>query len=54
MAIIETRNLTKRFRGNIAVNNLSWQVGQGEVFGIIGPNGAGKTTAIKMLTIVHP
>ncbi|MBI4526018.1 MAG: ABC transporter ATP-binding protein [Deltaproteobacteria bacterium] len=48
-AVIETHNLTKRYRDLIAVNNLNLSVEQGEVFGFLGPNGAGKTTTILML-----
>lgn len=49
MAVIETENLTKRYRDLIAVNGLSLTVDQGEIFGFLGPNGAGKTTTILML-----
>lgn len=48
-AIIETENLTKRYRDLIAVNGLSFNVDEGEIFGFLGPNGAGKTTTILML-----
>jgi ABC-2 type transport system ATP-binding protein len=48
-AIIETENLTKRYRDLIAVNGLSFTVDEGEIFGFLGPNGAGKTTTILML-----
>ena len=47
--MIETENLTKKFGDLIAVNNVSLQVKDGEVFGFLGPNGAGKTTTIRML-----
>src|ERR1041384_5191044 len=49
MAVIETDNLTKRYRDLIAVNGLSFGVDQGQIFGFLGPNGAGKTTTILML-----
>jgi ABC-2 type transport system ATP-binding protein len=49
MAVIETENLTKRYRDLIAVNGLSFGVDQGKIFGFLGPNGAGKTTTILML-----
>jgi ABC-2 type transport system ATP-binding protein len=49
MAVIETENLTKRYRDLIAVNGLSFGVDQGQIFGFLGPNGAGKTTTILML-----
>jgi ABC-2 type transport system ATP-binding protein len=48
--IISTTNLTKRFGDNLAVDRLSLEVKQGEVFGLLGPNGAGKTTTVRMLT----
>jgi len=46
---IVTEGLTKRFNSFTAVDNLSFEVGEGEIFGILGPNGAGKTTTIRML-----
>jgi ABC-2 type transport system ATP-binding protein len=48
--MIKVANLTKKFRDLIAVNNITFEVNDGEIFGFLGPNGAGKTTAIKMLT----
>jgi len=47
--LIETDNLTKKFGDLTAVENVSLQVNDGEVFGFLGPNGAGKTTSIRML-----
>ena len=47
--IIFTKNLTKKFGDFIAVNNISFSVEKGEIFGFLGANGAGKTTAMKML-----
>lgn len=47
---IEVRNLTKRFGEVTAVDNISFTVSAGELFGFLGPNGAGKTTTINMLT----
>jgi ABC-2 type transport system ATP-binding protein len=47
--IIEVKNLTKKFGGKTAVDNLNFSVAEGEVFGLLGPNGAGKTTTIRML-----
>lgn len=47
--LIEVRNLTKRYGDKIAVDNVSFSVYGGEVFGFLGPNGAGKTTTIKMI-----
>ena len=43
-------NLTKYFNSNIAVDRLSFEVKEGEVFGFLGPNGAGKTTTVRMLS----
>jgi ABC-2 type transport system ATP-binding protein len=48
-AVIKTRNLTKRFGSFIATNEISFEVGKGEIFGFLGANGAGKTTAMRML-----
>jgi ABC-2 type transport system ATP-binding protein len=48
-AIIEVAELAKRFGEITAVDHISFQVGQGELFGFLGPNGAGKTTTINML-----
>jgi len=48
--IIKTTNLTKKFNDLTAVDNISFSVKKGEIFGFLGPNGAGKTTTIKMLT----
>ena len=47
--IISVSNLTKTFSDFTAVNNISFEVAKGEIFGFLGANGAGKTTAIKML-----
>jgi ABC-2 type transport system ATP-binding protein len=47
--MIEARNLTKRYKGHVAVNNVDLEVEEGEIFGILGPNGAGKTTTLEMI-----
>ncbi|KJV33935.1 ABC transporter [Aquitalea magnusonii] len=51
---IEAKGLVKRFGDFVAVGDVSFQVRQGEIFGLLGANGAGKTTAIKMLTGILP
>ena len=48
--VIEVKRLTKRFGNFTAVNEISIEVKEGEIFGFLGPNGAGKTTTISMLT----
>lgn len=52
-ALLETRDVTIRFGGLIAVNLLNIEVKQGEIIAIIGPNGAGKTTAFNLITGVY-
>lgn len=49
MSVIVAENLTKRFGSFTAVDSISFEVDQGEIFGFLGANGAGKTTAIRML-----
>ena len=49
MAIISASNISKRFGSVQAVENLSFEVHPGEIFGLLGPNGAGKTTTIRMI-----
>jgi branched-chain amino acid transport system ATP-binding protein len=48
--ILETRGLTKEFKGFVAVQNVSLQVRRGTIHALIGPNGAGKTTCFNLLT----
>ncbi|MBX5484454.1 MAG: ATP-binding cassette domain-containing protein [Myxococcaceae bacterium] len=48
--MIEAKNLTKRYRDRVAVDDLSFSLDEGEVLGFLGPNGAGKSTTMKMLT----
>jgi branched-chain amino acid transport system ATP-binding protein len=52
--ILETRGLTKEFRGFIAVNDVSLRVRRGTIHALIGPNGAGKTTCFNLLTHFLP
>ena len=54
-ALIEIDRLTKRYRSNRGIEDLSLEVGAGEVFGFLGPNGAGKSTTIRtLLDLLHP
>ena len=48
--IVDVRNLVKRFGDLVAVDDVSFSIEQGEIFGLLGPNGAGKTTTISMLS----
>jgi ABC-2 type transport system ATP-binding protein len=48
--MLEAANLTKKFNGFTAVDNISFTVNKGEIFAFLGPNGAGKTTTIKIFT----
>jgi len=50
MNILEVKGVTKMFGGLVAVNNVSFEVSKGEIFGIIGPNGAGKTTLFNVIS----
>jgi ABC-2 type transport system ATP-binding protein len=50
MGIIEVKNITKRFNDKLVLDNVSYEVNQGEIFGFIGPNGAGKSTLINIMT----
>ncbi|NLD16475.1 MAG: lantibiotic protection ABC transporter ATP-binding protein [Tissierellia bacterium] len=48
--ILEVKGLTKKFKNQIAVNNVSISIREGSVYGLLGPNGAGKSTILKMIT----
>jgi branched-chain amino acid transport system ATP-binding protein len=50
MPILRTRALVKRFGGLLAINEVDFEVNEGEIVGLIGPNGAGKTTFVNLLT----
>lgn len=53
MSFFELQHLVKYFGGLAAVNNVSFEVKQGEIFGLIGPNGSGKTTIFNMISNYH-
>src|SRR3984893_5004239 len=53
--VLETRELTKEFKGFVAVNKVNLKVQRGTIHALIGPNGAGKTTCFNLLTrFLHP
>ena len=52
--MIKVENLTKRYAGHTAVNDLSFEVGKGEIMGFLGPNGAGKSTTMRILSSFMP
>jgi ABC-2 type transport system ATP-binding protein len=52
--VIQVQNLTRRYHTLLAVDQISFQVLEGQIFGLLGPNGAGKSTTIKMLTTLLP
>jgi len=54
MIIFETKDLVKFFGGLAAVNGVSFQIEQGEIFGLIGPNGSGKTTIFNLINNYFP
>jgi branched-chain amino acid transport system ATP-binding protein len=54
VALLETRNLQKRFGGVVATADVDFSVDAGEMRGIIGPNGAGKTTLVNLITGLYP
>jgi len=53
MALLEVCNVTRRFGGIVALDDVSFDAGKGEIVGLIGPNGAGKTTAFNVITRLY-
>ena len=53
-ALIEARGLVKHYGDFVAVDDISFDIREGECFGVLGPNGAGKTTTIRMITATSP
>ncbi|MGE3739744.1 MAG: ATP-binding cassette domain-containing protein, partial [Geminicoccaceae bacterium] len=49
MSLLSVQHLTKRFGGLVAVNDVSFDVEEGEILSVIGPNGAGKSTLFKLI-----
>ena len=55
MSLLIATNLTKKFSDFTAVNDLTFNVNKGDVYGFLGPNGAGKSTSLRMvLGLIHP
>ena len=52
--MIKVENLTKRYAGVTAIDNISFEVGKGEIMGFLGPNGAGKSTTMRILSSFMP
>lgn len=52
--MIKVENLTKRYAGHVAIEDLSFEVGKGEIMGFLGPNGAGKSTTMRILSSFMP
>jgi len=55
VSILKIENISKRFQGKSALDDVSLEINHGEIFGLLGPNGAGKTTLIRIINqIIHP
>ena len=50
MELLEIKNIKKVFQKNLALNDVSFSIPKGSIFGLLGPNGAGKTTLIRIIT----
>jgi ABC-2 type transport system ATP-binding protein len=50
--VLSLQNITKKYHNHLAVNNVSFDVEKGKIFGLLGPNGAGKTSIIRMITSI--
>ena len=53
MSILEVTGLTKRFGGLTAVSDVTFDIEEGQVYGVVGPNGAGKTTMFNPVSYTH-
>ncbi|HET7758770.1 MAG TPA: ATP-binding cassette domain-containing protein, partial [Gaiellaceae bacterium] len=54
MALLSVEHVSRRFGGVVAVDDVTLDVGEGEIVGLIGPNGAGKSTAFNIINGVYP
>ncbi len=54
MVILEGKNVTKRFAGLVAIDQVDFKLERGEILGLIGPNGAGKTTLVNVIAGTYP
>ncbi len=52
-ALISVKNITKKYKGRKALNDITFDIGKGEIFGLIGPNGAGKSTFISLMATIN-
>jgi len=53
VALLSVEHVTRRFGGIVAVDDVSFDAGEGEIVGLIGPNGAGKTTVFNLVTCLY-